>query len=102
MRRAAAAAAESREAAIAASQRVRIDTPSLSGSINLTGARIDDVRLKHYHVTVDDEFADDRAAQPVQALPNGYFAEVGFVGSDDAGTRAGRRKRSGPSRATRR
>ena len=55
-----------REAALAASQRVKIDTPSLSGSINLTGGRIDDVRLKHYHETVDDNSPDHRAAQPVE------------------------------------
>src|SRR5690606_15751165 len=34
--------AESREAAVASTARIKIDTPSLSGSINLTGARIDD------------------------------------------------------------
>src|SRR5690606_1921884 len=31
--------------------RIRIDTPSLSGSINLTGARLDDLVLKDYRVT---------------------------------------------------
>ena len=41
------AAAATREAALAATARVKIDTPSISGSINLTGGRIDDVRLKH-------------------------------------------------------
>src|SRR6476660_4247925 len=35
----------SREAALAASPRVRIDTPNLSGSIALKGARIDDLSL---------------------------------------------------------
>ena len=51
------AAAATREAALAATQRVKIDTPSLSGSINLTGGRIDDVRLKHYHADGRREFA---------------------------------------------
>ena len=36
---------ETREDALARSARVQIDTPSLSGSINLTGARFDDLRL---------------------------------------------------------
>src|SRR5690606_30775390 len=36
---------ETREAAVAATPRVKIETPSLSGSINLVGGRIDDVRL---------------------------------------------------------
>ena len=30
-----------------------IQTPSLAGSINLRGGRIDDVLLKNYHETVD-------------------------------------------------
>src|SRR4051794_6992914 len=49
----AAPAVESREAALARSPRVRIDTPSIAGSINLRGGRIDDVSLKNYHETVD-------------------------------------------------
>ena len=48
-------------------QRVKIDTPSLSGSINLTGARLDDLRLKHYTDDGRQELARDRAAQPVGA-----------------------------------
>ena len=42
-----------RDAALAASPRVAIDTPALSGSISLTGARIDDIKLKDYRETVD-------------------------------------------------
>ena len=34
-----------RATVIAASPRVKIDTPNISGSISLTGARIDDVAL---------------------------------------------------------
>src|SRR5882724_4543753 len=33
-----------REQALAATGRVKIDTPSLQGSINLTGARLDDLK----------------------------------------------------------
>src|SRR5262245_45471738 len=41
----------SRTEALAQSpSRARIDTPTLDGSINLTGARFDDLRLKNYHV----------------------------------------------------
>ena len=49
----AAAAVESRDAALARSPRVAIDTPAIHGSINLRGGRIDDVSLKTYHETVD-------------------------------------------------
>jgi len=82
------ASAGSRDAAVAASQRVKIDTPSLIGSINLTGARLDDVRLKRYHVTVDDSSPTIELLNP-QSLPNGYFAEIGFVGNAEAGAMPG-------------
>ena len=42
-----------REAAIAASPRVRVETPSVSGSVSLKGARIDDLSLTRYRETVD-------------------------------------------------
>src|SRR5262249_2160304 len=42
-----------RDTALAASPRVRIDTPSLSGSIALKGGRIDDLSLVKYRETVD-------------------------------------------------
>src|SRR5690606_9315702 len=44
-----------REAALAATRRVAIETPRISGSINLTGGRIDDVRLKDYRETVEPD-----------------------------------------------
>src|SRR5271167_4081233 len=43
----------SRETAIAASPRVTIDTPRVSGSISLKGARIDDLSLVQFRETVD-------------------------------------------------
>jgi len=80
----AAATEANREAALAKTQRVKIDTPSIAGSINLTGGRIDDVRLKHYHLTVDNDSPIIELANPA-ALPNGQYAELGFVGSDASG-----------------
>jgi YidC/Oxa1 family membrane protein insertase len=80
--------AESRDAALAANPRVKIDTPNISGSINLVGGRIDDVRLKRYHETVDDNSPAIQLLSP-QGLPNGYFAELGFVGQPDAGALPG-------------
>src|SRR5665213_1713755 len=41
-----------RAQALARSQRVQIDTPSLKGSIALTGGRIDDLHLKGYRETL--------------------------------------------------
>ncbi|HMQ58750.1 MAG TPA: membrane protein insertase YidC, partial [Rhizobiaceae bacterium] len=48
-----AAAVLTREEALKQFARVVIDTPKLSGSVNLKGGRIDDLRLKDYHETVD-------------------------------------------------
>src|SRR5690606_22548182 len=47
-------AAETLQGALASGARVKIDTPRLSGSINLTGARLDDLVLKDYRETVED------------------------------------------------
>lgn len=74
-----------REELIASTQRVKIDTPRLQGSINLTGARLDDLKLKQYHETVDNSSPEIELLNPA-ALPNGYYAEIGFVGSDTTGT----------------
>ena len=49
----AAAAVVSRDAAISASPRIKIETPSVSGSISLKGARIDDLSLVKFRDTVD-------------------------------------------------
>lgn len=73
-----------RDAALAATQRVAIDTPSLSGSINLTGGRLDDLKLKHYRLTVEPNSPNIELLNP-QALPTGFFAETGFTAAD-AGT----------------
>ncbi|RAZ90245.1 membrane protein insertase YidC [Mesorhizobium hawassense] len=76
--------AASRDQAVAATKRVKIDTPSLEGSINLTGARLDDLKLKHYTETVDKNSPEIQLLNP-QALPTGYFAEIGFVATDKTG-----------------
>ncbi|BCH27902.1 membrane protein insertase YidC [Mesorhizobium sp. L-8-3] len=78
------ATATTREAALATSQRVEIDTPRLSGSINLTGGRIDDIRLKDYHLTIDKTSPTIELLNP-SVLPNGQFAEIGFAGNDATG-----------------
>ena len=44
---------ETVSAALAASPRVIIDTPSVGGSINLKGGKIDDIVLKDYRETID-------------------------------------------------
>ncbi|MEN3793658.1 membrane protein insertase YidC [Fulvimarina sp. MAC3] len=69
---------QTREQVIASENRISIDTPELTGSINLVGARLDDLRLKHYHETVNDSSPTIILLSPEQ-LPNGYFAEYGLI-----------------------
>ena len=71
-------AAETLSQALAASPRVTIDTPSIGGSINLKGGRIDDIILKDYRETVDPKSPNVRLFTPPGA-PDAYWAETGFV-----------------------
>ena len=83
-----AAAAANREAAVAASQRIRIDTPKLIGSINLAGARIDDIELRDYHTQVDKNSPNIQLLNPA-TMANGQYAEIGYVAPADAGQMPG-------------
>jgi YidC/Oxa1 family membrane protein insertase len=75
------APAASRETILAKTPRVTIDTPRLKGSIDLVGARIDDLTLLDYR-----EEPDSSSPQIVLLAPEGtadpYFAEFGWVASD--------------------
>ena len=68
----------SREQALAASPRVPIDTPLLSGSINLAGAQLDDLQLKRFHVTADPQSPVITLLSP-SGTANAYFVEQGMV-----------------------
>ncbi|CAD7052270.1 membrane protein insertase YidC [Pseudorhizobium endolithicum] len=78
-------ATQNREQAVAASPRVAIDTPALSGSINLLGARFDDLKLREYNETVDEESPIITLFSPANTA-DGYFTELGFVQSDNSGS----------------
>jgi YidC/Oxa1 family membrane protein insertase len=75
-----------RDAAIAASPRIKIESPRLSGSIALKGARIDDLSLEKYRDTVDPTspaivlFSPSQTASP-------YYAEFGWVPASGAKVR---------------
>jgi len=74
----ASAAPVSRDTAIAAAPRVKIETPRVTGSISLKGARIDDLALVQFRETVDPKspaivlFSPSGTAEP-------YYAEFGWV-----------------------
>ena len=67
-----------REVAINANPRIKIDTPRVSGSISLKGARIDDLALVQFRDTVDP-----KSPAIVLFSPSGtekpYYAEFGWV-----------------------
>src|SRR5580704_11398530 len=74
------AAVVDRDAAISATPRIKIETPSLTGSISLKGGRIDDLSLVKFRETVDP------ASPPIVLYsPSGtaepYYAEFGWVPS---------------------
>ena len=65
-------------AALAASPRVRIQTPSLSGSINLKGAEIDDLLLLDQRQTIAKNSPPVRLLSPLGA-PDAYIAQFGWT-----------------------
>ena len=77
------AATMSREEALAASPRIKLDTPSLFGSIDLKGGRIDDVSLKDYRETPDKHSPNIVLLSPSNS-PAPYYAEQGFVNKPGA------------------
>lgn len=62
------------------SPRVRIVTPQLTGSINLKGARIDDLILSRYKETVAKDSPAIRLFSP-SGTDNAYFAGFGWTGN---------------------
>jgi YidC/Oxa1 family membrane protein insertase len=67
-----------REEAVSESPRLRVDTPSLQGSIALKGGRIDDLVLAKYHLTVDPTSPHVVLFSP-SGSPEPYYAEFGWV-----------------------
>ncbi len=74
---------QSRDTVIAASQRVAIDTPSLQGSIDLKGGRLDDLVLKDFKVSVNPDSPKVILFSP-SGSPEPYYAEHGWAVSSDA------------------
>jgi YidC/Oxa1 family membrane protein insertase len=72
-------ALQSRAAVLASTPRVRIQTPSLQGSINLKGAQIDDLTLVRQRETIAKNSPPVRLLSPLGA-PGAYIAEFGWTG----------------------
>jgi len=67
-----------REVAISAAPRIKIETPKISGSISLKGARIDDLALNQFRTTVDPKSPAVVLFSP-SGSPTPYYAEFGWV-----------------------
>ena len=70
---------QTRAQAIAGSPRVQIRTPSLEGSINLKGARFDDLVLLKQRVAIEPTSPPVRLLSPVGAA-GAYYASFGWTG----------------------
>jgi YidC/Oxa1 family membrane protein insertase len=80
------AAVVSRDTAIASTPRIKIDTPRLTGSISLKGARIDDLSLVQFRETVDPTSPAIVLYSP-SGTANPYYAEFGWVGASGSTVR---------------
>ncbi|NRB35723.1 MAG: membrane protein insertase YidC [Rhodobacteraceae bacterium] len=58
--------------------RIAIDTPRLEGSISLQGGRLDDLRLKDYHVTIDPKSPIVTMLRPVSEI-DAYYTLHGWA-----------------------
>ena len=67
-----------REAILAASPRIAIDTPKLSGSVSLKGGRLDDLALTQYRETVDPKSPPIVLLAPSES-PHPFYAQFGWT-----------------------
>jgi YidC/Oxa1 family membrane protein insertase len=66
--------------ALALNPRIMINTPKIHGSINLVGARLDDLTLATYHETTDPKSPEITLLSPTQTK-SAYFVDFGWKGS---------------------
>jgi YidC/Oxa1 family membrane protein insertase len=73
--------AKTRAQALTESPRIAIDTPSVSGTLALKGARLDDLSLKNYRETVDPTSPIIILLSP-EGGPQPYYAELGYLSGE--------------------
>ncbi|MBO6504224.1 MAG: membrane protein insertase YidC [Kordiimonadaceae bacterium] len=61
--------------------RVEINTPELSGSISLRGARIDDLLLNNHRVSLEENSGNVRLLRPLNEADS-YFVRFGWTAKD--------------------
>jgi YidC/Oxa1 family membrane protein insertase len=65
------------ETVLAEGNRIPIDTPAIKGSINLVGARVDDITLSKYRQTIQKDSPPVRLFAPA-GTKAAYFASIGW------------------------
>ena len=65
--------------------RIKLKTEALEGSINLRGARIDDLRLIQYRETINPQSPNIQLLNPISS-DKSYFAEFGWSPDEKVGT----------------
>jgi YidC/Oxa1 family membrane protein insertase len=73
--------AAQRKAAMEKSPRLKIQSPRVSGSVSLTGARFDDLTLIDYRETIEEDSEIISLLLPFGA-PKPYYADFGWVSAD--------------------
>src|SRR5574338_743863 len=76
-------ATQSRSAVLGSTPRVRIETPSLQGSLVLKGAQIDDLVLVRHRRTIAKDSPPVRLLSPLGA-PGAYVASFGWIAEGTA------------------
>jgi YidC/Oxa1 family membrane protein insertase len=72
-----------RDQALRQTQRIPIETATVDGSINRTGARLDDLRLREYRETPDPDSPEIELLSPLDVeFP--YFVDVGWFATQGA------------------
>ena len=66
-----------KEDVLTANKRVSIETPSITGSINLQGAILDDLTLSNYKISLDDNSKNIDLLSP-DGTSNPYYIEFGW------------------------
>jgi len=67
------------KAVLAEGGRVPVEAPGLSGSIDLTGALVDDLTINRHRATLAKDSGPERIFSP-PGTPAQYFAQLGWVG----------------------
>ena len=70
-----------RDVAVTQGPRLSIDSPTVKGSINLQGGRLDDIVLKDYLQTTEPNSGHVAVLSPEKSK-DGYYTEFGWVSSD--------------------